>query len=295
MKKERIIYDSALTIEQNAELNGISVASIRKYIQTNKIDRRSDKKKEIIANINALLKDNPYITPSEIRSALGYSINTIKKYLNADNSDIKTEVGKISAYDLTKKSNVILSVSDNQNEILKSILKLYNDSKPFECDLTYSIGNFYLKLPSPIYKFDKYPQVEGVSFLDEALKLPSNIMSSIVFDLPFIIHSDSPTKMCNRFNYFRTPQELYEANDLLLELSYSLLKRKGILVVKTMDASWANKQHWVSNYVLNKANELGFKHIDTFILNPKTKIICNLGSKQHCARKWHSYFFVFKK
>ena len=295
MSKGNIVYDSALSVEDNARLNGVSVATIRRYIKINSIDRRSDKKREILAKINNLLRKKPSITPNEICAELGYSLNTIKKYLKFDINSVRTEIGKISAYDLTKKNNVILSVSDNQNEILKSIIKLHNNSQQFECDLTYSIGNFYLKLPAPKYKFDKYPQMECVQNLDEAELLPSNSLNSIIFDLPFIIHSDSPTKMCNRFNYFNSPQELYKANDSLLSLSYRLLKKKGLLVVKTMDASWANKQCWVSNYVLNKADELGFEHIDTFILNPKTKIICNIGIKQHCARKWHSYFFVFKK
>lgn len=295
MSKGGIVYDSALSVEDNAKLNGVSVATIRRYIKINNIDRRNDKKKEILADINNILRKKSTLTPNEISAELGYSINTVKKYLSADNGAIRTEEGKISAYDLTKRENVILSVSDNQNEILKSIIKLHNNSTPFECDLTYSIGNFYLKIPAPKYKFDKYPQLEFVQNLNEADLLPSNFLNSIIFDLPFIIHSDSPTKMCNRFNYFRTPQELYEANDFLLSLSYRLLRKKGLLVVKTMDTSWANKQCWVSNYVLNKADDLGFEHIDTFILNPKTKIICNVGFKQHCSRKWHSYFFVFKK
>ena len=126
MSKGNIVYDSALSVEDNARLNGVSVATIRRYIKINSIDRRSDKKREILAKINNLLRKKPSITPNEICAELGYSLNTIKKYLKFDINSVRTEIGKISAYDLTKKNNVILSVSDNQNEILKSIIKLHN-------------------------------------------------------------------------------------------------------------------------------------------------------------------------
>ena len=35
---------------------------------------------------------------------------------------------------------VIKSISYNQHEILYNIMQLYNNGKPFECDMTYSKG-----------------------------------------------------------------------------------------------------------------------------------------------------------
>ena len=40
---------------------------------------------------------------------------------------------------------VVKSIGYNQHEILYNIMQLHNDGKPFDCDPTYSIGNFYGK------------------------------------------------------------------------------------------------------------------------------------------------------
>lgn len=294
MSCKNITYNPKLSIAENAHLNNVSVSTIRKYIKVNKIDRRNDAKKTILAKIAKIKRGNPSIPIAELQKLTGYSRNTIKKYLATDSIDI-TE-GKVSSLNLANKRNVITSVANTQEDILKGIMILYNDSKAFDCDLTYSIGNFYKELEHPTLKFDKYPQLESVRPLDEAYTLQSDSLTSIIIDLPFIIHDNkSFTKMCDRFNNFNSPEELFKANDEMLELSYRLLKKRGIIVLKTMDVNWRGVQYWVSTYVLNKAEEIGYKHIDTFILNPKTKIIFNTGTTQHCARKWHSYFFVFRK
>lgn len=239
-------------------------------------------------------RDNPEISVTELQKQIGCSRNTILKYLAIH--DVQIREDKVSSLNLSKAMNVIKSVSDNQDEILKGIMVLYNKCAAFDCDLTYSIGNFCRNVPAPIHKYDKYPQIDDVKPLDEAYDLAPNSLGSVVVDLPFIIHNDhSYTKMCDRFNNFSTPEELFKANDEMLDLSYRLLKKSGLLIIKTMDVGWCGKQYWVSNYILNKAEEIGYEHIDTFILNPKTKIIFNAGITQHCARKWHSYFYVFRK
>ena len=294
MFRNKITYNPKLSIAENAQLNNVSESTIRRFVQYNNIDRRNDKKKIILYEIKKLKCGNSTISVAELQKITGYSRNTILKYLSID--EVQTNDGKVSSLNLTKKMNVITSVADSQDEILRGIMTLYNDCKPFDCDLTYSIGNFYRKVPAPIHKYDKYPQIDDVKTLDEAYDLAPNSFGSVVVDLPFIIHNEhSYTKMCDRFNNFSTPEELFKANDEMLDLSYRLLKKRGLLIIKTMDVGWCGKQYWVSNYILNKAEEIGYEHIDTFILNPKTKIIFNAGITQHCARKWHSYFYVFRK
>lgn len=294
MFRNKITYNPRLSIAENAQLNNVSESTIRRFVQYNNIDRRNDKKKTILYEIKKLKRKNSTISVAELQKITGYSRNTISKYLSID--EVQTNDGKVSSLNLTKKMNVITSVADSQDVILRSIMTLYNNCKPFDCDLTYSIGNFYRNIPSPTHKYDKFPQLDNVKSLDNAYNLQSGVFSSVVIDLPFILHSNnSNTKMCDRFNFFTSPTELYQANDDMLELTHRLLKRRGILIMKTMDVCWCGKQYWVSNYILNKAEEIGYEHIDTFILNPKTKIIFNAGITQHCARKWHSYFFVFKK
>lgn len=38
---------------------------------------------------------------------------------------------------------LIKNIGYNQYEIIQNILKLYNEDQPIECDITYSIGQFY--------------------------------------------------------------------------------------------------------------------------------------------------------
>ncbi len=50
------------------------------------------------------------------------------------------------------------------------------------------------------------------------------------------------SKIKERFTYFESVDEIYKANDEMLERSYRLLKEQGLLVVKTMDICHGNKQ-----------------------------------------------------
>jgi hypothetical protein len=92
---------------------------------------------------------------------------------------------------------------------------------------------------------------------------------------------------------FLTMQELYDTNDTMLNLAYRLLKKKGYLIMKTMDIKYSGKQYWIGNYIQNKAQEIGFRLEDMFILMSKTKVLSTGWHNQHSARKYHSYFFVF--
>ncbi len=40
-------------------------------------------------------------------------------------------------------SKVIKSISYDQHQILYNIMQMHNNGRPFDCDPTYSIGNFY--------------------------------------------------------------------------------------------------------------------------------------------------------
>ena len=190
-------------------------------------------------------------------------------------------------------------MSENQDEILYNILRLYVKKSSFDCDFTYSVGNFYVRLEKPTLKFDINPQMEDVRPLNEALDILPNSLHSVVVDLPFIVNVNSnerfKSKIAKRFDYFRSEEELYEANDRMIELAYSKLKISGFLIMKTMDVCGPSKQLWINNYVQNKAAECGFILEDIFILISQTKYLFTSGLEQRHARKYHSYFFVFRK
>ena len=296
--KNTIVYNPFQSIDDNAKQNKVSASTIRKYIKDNGIDRRFDEQKAKFMKVKELQKSNPSITISEIQKKLGYSFYTAKKYLELDEKDLKLNDGKLSSFDLSNADNLVKSVSDNQDEILKGILKLYIKKGRFDCDLTLSKVVFYKNIPKPQYIFDKYPLSNEVYPLDEAYNLDNEIFESIVLDLPFLVKDSigaATSIISQRFNSFRTIEELYDTNEKLMKLAYRLLSSKGYLIMKTMDINVNGKQYWINNYIQNLAIKIGYEITDTFILISKTKILSTKGCYQHCARKWHSYFFVFKK
>lgn len=209
------------------------------------------------------------------------------------------DTSKVSTFDFTKPAVVIKTVSESQDEILYNMLRLYVKKSSFDCDFTYSVGNFYARLNKPLLKFDINPQMEDVKPLNEALDILPNSLHSVVVDLPFIVNVNNnekfKSKIAKRFDYFRSEEELYEANDSMIELAYSKLKIGGFLIMKTMDVCGPSKQLWINNYVQNKAAKCGFILEDIFILVSQTKYLFTSGLKQRHARKYHSYFFVFRK
>lgn len=290
------LYDSALSVEGNAELLGCSVSTVRKYIRKHEIDRKFDVAYSKWKAISDYKEKNPNSSYAEKREKLGYSINTIKKYEALSEEQVfqsNRDIDKVSEFDIRNK-NAIRSVSNNQNEILRWILHLYNEDKTFDADLTSSVLSFYKQIPKPEHLYDKYPQLDEVKNLSEADSLPDGSFSSIVYDLPFIVSQGRTSIIKERFTYFHTVKELYEANDEMLNRAYRLLQTNGVLVVKTMDIVYAGKQYWVSDYVLSKAKDMGLELLDKFILVANFKLFSRTHT-QHHSRKWHSYFFIFRK
>jgi len=286
MKNVSLKYDPNLSIEDNAKKCGVTVHAIRKYIQANGIDRRHDAqlaKSLAVQKVRAL---KPHATVREIAEELGISQNTVRKYLNPANEPSIIGTEKVSKFELSKASQIIKSISNSQDEILYNILRLYVHTDTYDC------------VPKPQHLYDKYPQMENVRSLDEAFELPNECFHSIVLDLPFIVKDEASAQtsmVSQRFTSFLTMQELYDTNDTMLNLAYRLLKKKGYLIMKTMDIKYSGKQYWIGNYVQNKAQEIGFRLEDMFILMSKTKVLSTGWHNQHSARKYHSYFFVFKK
>ncbi len=290
------LYDPALSVNENAERLGCSSATIRRFIRSREIDRQFDVAYSKWKAVNDFNKTHPHCTYSEKQKALHLSVNTIKKYESLTEEQIyqsKRDINKISSFDIRNK-NAIRSVSNNQNEILRWIIHLYNNDHTFDADLTASQLVFYKSIEKPKYLFDKYPQLPEVRNLLEADSFPDKVFSSIVYDLPFLVSQGKDSIIKDRFTYFKSVRELYEANDEMFDRAYRLLQINGILVVKTMDIVYAGKQYWVSDYLLNKAKDKGLELLDKFILVANFKLFSRTHT-QHHARKWHSYFFVFKK
>lgn len=200
-----------------------------------------------------------------------------------------------------QKEEIIKSISYDQEEIIRSIMKLYCP-QGFDLDPTYSKGNFYKNIQQPKLRFDLYPQVEGVKEANVTnLPLESLSVGSIMFDPPFI--AGIPTKTAkkgiigNRFGSYKSiPRKdgLWEMYRKALEEFYRILKENGILVIKCQDTISDGNQFLSHIELINYAYYLGFYPKDLFILLASNRVLKKYPKQKH-ARKFHSYFIVFIK
>jgi hypothetical protein len=223
-------------------------------------------------------------------------------------------------------NETIKSVSYNQHEILYNIMQLHTDGKPFECDMTYSIGNFYgdfnitdtngeeirVTIPQPKYKFDVCPQTEDTVKIEPEGDLPleDGSIESIVIDLPFVIscgpsmqtpdYDENGKKVKNnlisrRFACYYPVANLLKSYKHFLSECYRVLKEDGIVIWKTQGTISGSKFLVSPYYSRMIAESLGFDSLDEFILLAKNRLISGKVKKQQHARSFHSYFLVFKK
>lgn len=251
------------------------------------------------------------------RDSLNKFGEKIEKY-NMEEEEVKKE--KIAFND------VIKSIGYDQHEILYNIMNLHNDGKPFDCDMTYSIGNFYgtfkikdadnnvreITIPAPKYKFDVCPQVDGVEKIepDGSLPLEDNSIDSMVVDLPFVIscgpslktpdYDENGKKVKNnlisrRFASYYPVSQLLESYKRWISECYRVLKPNGILVFKTQATVTGSRFLGTPYYSRMIAESLGFDSYDEFVLLAKNRLISGKINKQQHARSFHSFFLVFKK
>jgi len=206
----------------------------------------------------------------------------------------------------------IKSTSYSQHEILSNISLLHNNGKPFDCDITYSTGNFYGQhgdycIDFPKFKFDICPMNETVGKIEPWGKIPLEDCSikSVVFDPPFVISpracaSIKETEKKNNI-IFRRFSGYYPINELLdsyhhwLKEMYRILEKDGIAIVKSQPTVSGGKELNSHMFIWLIAESLGFDLIDEFILISNARLISGKIKKQQHARKYHSYFFVLKK
>jgi hypothetical protein len=205
---------------------------------------------------------------------------------------------------MEKEFNLVKSVYESNFEVISNIMDLYKIER-FDLDCTYSTGNFWKGLPSPVNKTDLYPANDTVIEANsENLPFEDKSMKSIMYDPPFVIvgktfkkNKEGSSVIAKRFsgytkydhlknNYYNTLKELYRVCD-----------DGGFVVIKCQDTVSGGKNHFSHVMVMNMALELGFYPKDLFILTAKMRINSFGGrwNKQEHARKYHSYFWVLEK
>lgn len=199
----------------------------------------------------------------------------------------------------------IRSINNNQHQLIKDIIELHIPQGGIQVDLTYSTGKFYSTgdIAEPWIKCDKYP-IGDVQQLDEwYTKAPSNNYFSIMFDPPFGIgkgpsineDNDGQNIIIKRFNVYGSAKEMFDSYRVHLSQCHRLLKDNGILIFKCQDTVSSGKNYMTHTWVMNEAVRQGFYPLDLFVLTAKNRLISGKVKKQQHARKYHSYFWVFKK
>ena len=227
---------------------------------------------------------------------------------------------------MNKLDETIKNISYNQHEILFNIMQMHNGGNPFECDPTYSIGNFYgdfkmkksdgteipFTIPQPKYKFDVCPQAEGVEKIDPLGRLPldDNSVSSINFDPPFCVSvgksmkqdprhtevDDKPNRciITNRFDGYYPRFDMYASYSHWLTEALRVLKPDGIMVFKCQATITGGLYAVTDCYTWFEATRIGFYTLDRFILLAKGRLIGRMHKQEH-ARNFTSTFWVFQK
>jgi hypothetical protein len=197
---------------------------------------------------------------------------------------------------------VISTIGFDEQEIIRDILYLHAGGFYIDCDPCYSVGNFYKQgLPKPKYIYDKYPQSDDViEATSDCLPLENESVNTIMFDPPFVMTGDTygeakegSSIIAKRFTGFHDWLELKKMYAGSLKEFYRILKDGGIVIFKCQDCVVSAKNHFTHSWVMNQAINIGYYPKDLFILLAQNRITD--GRKQQHARKYHSYFWVFKK
>lgn len=223
-----------------------------------------------------------------------------------------TEKPNGGGYKPLNNNNIIKNISYSQSEILLNIMELYNDNKPFDCDMTASKLQFYriedggYAVPPPKLLFDVCPQESFVKKIDKdgLLPLEDNSIGSIVCDLPFVISPmDAPSKdtdganiIMNRFASYYPVIELYKSYFHWIKEMYRVLSFGGICVFKCQDVVSGGIRINAEGFSFMSAMSVGFTIEDRFTLEAKTRLIAasKIKRQQH-SRSYTSQIFVFKK
>lgn len=189
---------------------------------------------------------------------------------------------------------MIQSISYSQDEILQNIITLHCPGG-FELDPTYGSGNFYKKIPRPKFCFDLYPKFDFVQQADcRDIPVEKCSISSIIFDPPFIHAPGRNSIMGKQFGGYKSQAEIYELYWRSMRCFDKILGPKGILVFKCQDIIESGKQVMNHCLVYNMALAMDWKVLDLFILLSKNRIKGFNHKRQLHARKFHSYFWVFR-
>jgi hypothetical protein len=193
---------------------------------------------------------------------------------------------------------MIKSISFSQDEILQSIVDLHTG--PIQADVTFGFGNFYRGIngqPWPEFRFDLAPRVPGVIAADvRNLPLRNYFLRSVMFDPPFLIKTGPGAKLKERFgSQVGNMKDLWQFYYQAMFEIRRVLEPGGWFVFKCQDGVLSGRNNFTHCEIYDMAVCLGFQPVDLFILLAKHRMTDPTHRVQKHARKFHSYFWVFKR
>lgn len=191
-----------------------------------------------------------------------------------------------------------LSVFHNDGEILKAISDIHLRGNWFDLDCTYSKGVFYYNIEQPKIKSDLIPLFDDVIKSDctNLSFINNNSLNSIVFDPPFLFRnrkSNNDDKICKRFSYFKSYEELIDMYKKSLQEFKNKLLVGGYVLFKCQDMT-DGKFYCTHNDIINFAQNIGFELKDIIIKTTTTKLQRD-AKQQNCVAKVHCYWLILKK
>ena len=202
-------------------------------------------------------------------------------------------------------TDLVKSISYDQGEIIRNILKLHVPEGKIDCDPTFSTGAFYMGsgVEVPSLRFDISPQREDVTQADARhLPLADSSISCMMLDPPFLatkgksLQSTDGNIINRRFGVYSDEKSLHRCYAEMLEEAHRVLKPDGILIFKCQDKVSGGKQYMSHVFIVNEAVRIGFYPKDLFILIAKNRLIADWQKQnQKHSRKYHCYMLVFQK
>jgi hypothetical protein len=190
---------------------------------------------------------------------------------------------------------IIKSVSFSQKEILENVIALHTG--PIEADVTFGKGGFYRGEEGPPLRFDLNPQAPGVIKADcRHLPLRDASISCLAFDPPFT-GAGTVASSAIKSRYGNSPSgipDLWLFYFQALQEFHRVVKPKGWVIFKCQDAVESGKNYFSHVQIAVQAVTVGFIPKDLFLLLAKSRMPTWHMQKQRHARKFHSYFWIFK-
>lgn len=201
---------------------------------------------------------------------------------------------------LLEETKIVSSIGYDQHEIILDIIQLHCP-QGIELDPTYNKGGFYVHsgIRRPKYCYDINPvRPECLQGDCRQLPLPAGSIRSIIFDPPFLatgVKGGNTGTMACKYSWFENMETLHAFYEGSLKEFHRLLLPRGILIFKCMDIVSGSRNYFTHVWVMNRAEEIGYQAIDLFIKLNKAVPICWNMRKQRYARKYHCYFWIFRK